>query len=564
MEKTARRDILGSPKWDSKIKSANVTNSERWLGFFLGPGGVILLNCIMSSYLNVFYTDVLKIGWVWGGAFLLAFPIISKIIDAGTNIVMGQIIERTKSRQGKARPWLLLSGPFLAISAVLLFTVPKASTTVQVIWIIVSYNLYYSIAYTMYYMSHAMLVPLSTRNIKQRDGVAMLSNMALSIIPGMFAVMLFPIMVLPRIGVDQAKWIKMIVIFSIVAIPCLLMEYFFTKERITEEAADLAAEQKTYSLGEQLKACMSSKYWIIMMAFFVINQLTVNIQNTSLLYYCNWVLGTYNDGHTQAIVSAVGNAPLGFGILIMWPLVKKYGKRNILLIGSVIAAIFGFVFMLNPANMGFVLIILAIRAFGVLPLGYITMAMLADAMDHVEWKSGFRVDGFSMSILTIISTVTAGIAQGLFNFGLTKYGYVPPSADGTWVAQSQAVKDYFVFGYQGVYAIGVVIIIVLFLFYKVENEMPTIQADITARHKAEAEAAGIVWIAPEEKAALEQAENDRIAEEKRIEELKAKCQKKGLSFDEEEAKYQARLAAKRAKEASKVAKRGKKDGAYEA
>lgn len=101
---------LSSPKMDSRIKSANVTNKERWLGFFMGPGGVILLNSIMASYLNVFYTDVLKIGWVWGGAFLLVFPIVSKIIDAVTNIVMGQMIERTKSRQGKARPWLLLSG----------------------------------------------------------------------------------------------------------------------------------------------------------------------------------------------------------------------------------------------------------------------------------------------------------------------------------------------------------------------------------------------------------------------------------------------------------------------
>lgn len=203
---------LASPRMDSRIHSANVTNKERWLGFFFGPGGVILLNGVMASWLNVFYTDVLKVGWIWGGAFLLVFPIVSKIIDAITNIIMGQMIERTKSRQGKARPWLLMSAPFLIISAIMAFSVPKASTTVQVIWILVSFNLYYSIAYTMYYISHTMLVPLSTRNVKQRDGVAMLSNMALCIIPGMFVAMLFPALVIPNIGVDQSKWIKMIVI----------------------------------------------------------------------------------------------------------------------------------------------------------------------------------------------------------------------------------------------------------------------------------------------------------------------------------------------------------------
>lgn len=549
---------LSSPKMDSRIQSSNVTNKERWLGFFLGPGGVILLNAIIASYLNVFYTDVLKIGWVWGGAFLLVMPIVSKVIDAATNIVMGQMIERTKTRQGKARPWLLMSGPFILLSALLLYAVPKAGTTIQVVWIIVSFNLYYSIAYTMYYMSHTMLVPLSTRNVKQRDGLAMLSNMAFSIIPGLFVAMLFPMLILPSIGVDQSKWLRMIAIFSCVAMPCLLIEYFFTKERITEEAADLNVEQVQHSLGEQFRACISSKYWIIMILFFFISQLAANFQTTSLIYYSNWVLGTYNDGHTQAIVSAIGNAPLGFGIIIMWPLVKKFGKRSVLLVGLIITAVTGFLFMLKPTDMGYVLAILAIRAFGALPLTYIMMAMFADALDHVEWKAGFRVDGFSMSIYTIIFTVCAGLAQGLFNFGLTKFGYVPPAADGSWVAQSQTVKNYFVFGYQGLFSISCIIIFILFLFYTVEKELPTIQADITARHKAEAKAAGIEWISPEEKAEREQIENDRIAEENRISELKAKCEKKGLNFDEEESKYQAALAAKKAKEEAKRAKKARK------
>jgi GPH family glycoside/pentoside/hexuronide:cation symporter len=83
-------------------------------------------------------------------------------------------------------------------------------------------------------------------------------------------------------------------------------------------------------------------------------------------------------------------------------------------------------------------------------------------------------------------------------------------------------------------------------------------ADITARHKAEAEARGEVYLSIEEKAALEQAENDRIAEENRIKELKAKCEKKGLRFEDEEAKYQAKLAEKKAKAEAKAAMRNKK------
>ena len=546
--------FFDSPKMDSRIRSANVTNSERWIGFFFGPAGVILLNAIIASYLNVFYTDVLKIGGVWNGMFLLVFPIVSKIIDAITNVIMGQMIERTKTRQGKARPWLLMSAPLLLISGILAFAVPQAGTTVQVIWVVLSFNLYYSIAYTMYYMSHTMLVPLSTRNVKQRDGLAMLSNMALCIIPGMFVALIFPMAVIPALGVDAGKWLRMISIFSVAAFPCVMIEYFFTKERITEEAAELETDTKSLSVREQLKACLSSRYWIIIMVVFIISQIATNLQNTSLIYYCNWVLGTYNDGTTQTLVSAVGNAPLGFGILIMWPLVRKFGKRSVTLTGLAVTVAGTILFVLNPTSMSAVLPALMIRSFGALPATYIMMSMLADAMDDVEARCGFRVDGITMSIYTIIFTVAAGLAQGGFNLGLSAFGYVPPAADGSWVVQNQSVQNFFVFGYMGFAGIIAVVQFILFWFFDVEDHLPEIQSTIVARYKAEAAAKGVEWHSAEELAAIEQAEQDKLAEENRIAELKAKCEKKGLSFEEEEAKYQAKLAAKRAKEEAKRAR----------
>lgn len=550
--------LLSSKKLDSRIRSANVQNKERWIGFFLGPGGVILMNGIIASYLNVFYTDVLKAGALLGGALLALLPVVSKILDAITNVIMGQIIDRTKSRQGKARPWVLIGGPLIAVAAILLFLVPNSNDIVKIIWIILSYNFYYSIAYTCYYMSHSMLVPLSTRNSKQRDGVAMLSNMALCIIPGMVVAMMFPAFILPIIGVDQGKWITMMVIFSVLALPCVLLEYYFTKERITEESSGNMENEAVASVREQFKACLSSKYWVVFFIAMIIIQIVTNIQNTSLIYYCNWVLGTYNDGVTQTIVSAIGNAPLGFGILIMWPLVGKFGKRKIMCIGLAISAVAGGLFCLNPTSMGFVLIMLMIRAFGALPITYITMAMMAEAMDHVEWKAGFRVDGFTMSVYTIIFTVSAGIAQSIFNAGLSVFGYVPPAADGTWVAQSQTVQNFFVVGYQGVFAAASIVLLVLFWMFKVEDEMPVIKADITARHKAEAAAKGIEWFSSEELAAKEQAEQEKLAEENRVKELKEKCAKKGLSFEAEERKYQEKMAAQKAKEEAKRAKKSKK------
>ena len=96
--------LLGSKIFDTRIKSANVQNSERWLGFLFGPAFVMSMFYISGqSYLNTFYTDVLKLTPVWGGAFLATLPIVSKILDAITNLIMGWIVDHTKSRHGKPR-----------------------------------------------------------------------------------------------------------------------------------------------------------------------------------------------------------------------------------------------------------------------------------------------------------------------------------------------------------------------------------------------------------------------------------------------------------------------------
>ena len=185
----------------SRITQESVSAKERWFGYLLGPTGTLLFNAVLAVYLNVFYTDVLKLTGVWGGVFLMAFPIISKVIDAITNLIMGQIIERTRSKEGKARPWLLLSAVLLPVTGILLFAVPKASETVQLIWVMVSYNLYYSFAATIYNMSHGLMVALSTRNTNERGSLSVFNNVASVMVSGIIVALIFPMVIMPMIGV---------------------------------------------------------------------------------------------------------------------------------------------------------------------------------------------------------------------------------------------------------------------------------------------------------------------------------------------------------------------------
>ncbi|MGI6039190.1 MAG: MFS transporter [Clostridiales bacterium] len=479
-------DSLFSKKaLSSRATSTEVSKSEKWLGYLVGPAGALLLNAVLASYLNVYYTDVLRVSGLWGGSFLVIFPVVSKIIDAITNIIMGQIIERTRTKEGKARPWILISAPLLMISGILLFVVPNGSDTLKSIWILFSYNLFYSIAFTIYNMSHRLMAPLSTRNTEQRGGLAVFNNISEVMITGIIVALVFPMIVLPAIGVNKSAWITVMSVLSILALPFTMIEYYFTKERVTEE--NVADDVQAVPLRTQLKSALIDRYWLAFFIYFLINSVSTIIKNTSLVYYCNYVLGSYNDGFTQTLVSAIGGIPMGIGIFAVWPLAKKVGKRNLTIAGLVLFAVGGLICWLNPTNMIVVLIGQFIKNIGGLPISYVMMAIFADVLDHMEWRFHFRVDGLSASVMTTISTVAIGIGSGVFNMMLVRTGYIAPELiNGETIAavQNAATQNWFTFGFVGLEVFTAVVMIGCLYFLNVEDVIVKEQAEIRARREA--------------------------------------------------------------------------------
>ena len=497
----------------SRIRTDHVTAKEKWLGYLIGPAGALLLNAVLATYLNVYYTDVLNLTPLWGGLFLTIFPIISKVIDAITNIVMGLIIDRTRTKEGKARPWLLLSAPLVTITAILLFTVPNTSDTVKAIWVMISYNLFYSFAFTIFNMSHNLMVPLSTRDTTARGGLSVFNQITTIMMSGILVALVFPMVIMPILGADQGKWITLMSILAIVALPLTLLEYFFTKERVTAEA-EAAGEKTELSFGQQLKILFTDKYMLLMYAYFLIYTIGVTLKNLGLVYYCNYVLGTYNDGLTQMLVSVIGGIPMGIGIFAVWPLAKKFGKRNVTMWGFVLYAIGSAICWIFPRSLVIVLIGQFIKNIGGLPCAYVFMALFADCLDHVEWKTGIRADGTAMSIYNIIAVAMVGIMTGVFNSLLADAGYIAPitaesveeaasalaasglvpqvaletleASGGVYtVAMSQpdSVYQVITFAFVGLEVItGIVLAIILF-FLNVEKNIGKEQAEIKARRE---------------------------------------------------------------------------------
>ena len=481
---SAMGKMLNGKIFDSRIHSKNVTGKEKWLGYLLGPCGALLLNAVLASFLNVYYTDVLKLTTVWGGIFLVVFPLVSKIIDAITNVIMGYIIDRTRTKQGKARPWLLLSAPLLLITGILLFTVPSGNQTLQVVWVMISYNLFYSFAFTIYNMSHNLMVPLSTRNTIHRGELSVFNQVSTIMMSGILVALVFPMAIRPLMGTDQINWIIVMGILSGLALPLTLVEYYFTKERVTEE--QMGMEEKKIPFLTQLKIVLTDKYMLVTFVYFLIYTFGSSLKNLGLVYYCDNVLGTYNDGITQMLVSVIGGIPMGIGIFAVWPLARKFGKRNVTLVGFLLYALGSAICWMIPENLVIVLIGQFIKNIGGLPCAYVFMALFADGLDHLEWKSGIRCDGVAMSVYNILAVAIVGVATSVFNAMIAGAGYIPPETiDGVTqaFAQPQAVKDVITFAFVGLETITGIVLAVLLIFLSVEKTVQRKQAMIRARQK---------------------------------------------------------------------------------
>ncbi len=210
---------------DSKVKTDHITKKEKWFGYLLGPSGALIINAI-------------------------------------TNFLMGWIIEKTKTKQGKARAYLFVCAIILTVTGILLYTIPAANPIVEAIWIMISYNLFFSFAFTIYNMSHSMMILLSTRNSEERGGVAVFNQIAAIMVTGIIAALVVPMVLLPMMGTSKVMWISVMSINAIVCFPLMLLEYFYTKERVTEEATE---EKEKIPYTKQIKAVLTDNYTVLVL-----------------------------------------------------------------------------------------------------------------------------------------------------------------------------------------------------------------------------------------------------------------------------------------------------------
>lgn len=576
------QNAFTSPKWNSRITSANTTKAEMWLGYVLGPYGMLVGQSIVNSYFNQYLTDV--IGFTiakgaWIATFMVLFPVLSKIVDAITNLVMAKVIDSTVCRQGKVRPWLLISAPLVVFSIILLFWMPFTQPVWQAIWVIFAYNLYYSVAYTMWNMSKELSAALSTRNMNQRKNNSMAAEITRNVGTGLVSI-LFPT-ILSAVcaathGNNAQGYFLTMSVMACLSLPLTFIQYFYTRERVTEERRNqsgVAGEdsrklevKQEAGMWAQFKACLQSKYWLLLALLILAFNVCGNLRNISLIYYSGWVVRGNAYGEMAAIQAKfqmIALSPMGPGILLMLPMVKKFGRTKTIWTTSILTVIGSVLGFLSAGNSTMIYAGTALGAIGNISFSYMLMTYMGDVIDQVEWKTGVRTDGLTGGVVSAIMMFAVGIAQGVFNLGLMLTGYMQPQQIGTgadgialFADQPAAATAWINLAYQGSFIlVGIVVFFIFCFVFKIEDDMPQISRELQERKVAECAKLGIEYIPADELERREIAEQERIAEENRVKELREKCAKKGLDFEAENQKVLAKRAAKEEKAAKRNAKK---------
>lgn len=374
------------------------------LSFGMGSLGNNIIYAFIATYLSVFLTDSFGIGAAAVGTLFL----IARVIDAITDPIMGIIVDNTKSKLGKSRPYLLYVPIFMGITTIMCFSSPNLSYNGKVTWIYVSYILW-GICFT------AMDTPywsLSANITQSPQGRTKIVTSARTIaFGGSLVVSVFTLPLVAKLG----NWNLVAIVYAITAACCTWITVWGVREINTDRKPE---KQGLKQLKELFKTNTPLRILLISMLML---EITYALRNGFAIYYIKY---NFNATAFIPVVTGISMVSGMIGGLAAPTLTKKLGKRNVALIGLGINAIgFVLIFLLSYSNLLMLLIINTIMGLAE-GAGNISLAsMVADCVEYGEWKTGKRSEGMVFSSNIFKTKLASAIGGALCGYVLAFVGY---------------------------------------------------------------------------------------------------------------------------------------------
>ncbi len=458
---------------EKKMNENVALGAGEMVAYSMGGFGRGIFNAVAMSLLNYFYTNSIGMSaGIVGMVFML-----SRILDGVTDVTVGVLTDKIRTKYGKARNWVLWSALPFGIATMLLFTVPDVSVTGKVIYIVVTYNLVTSILGTLFYVPHMTLPALMTKNQTSRAQLTIInqifSNVA-SLIPSMI---LLPAAL--SMGGTQTAWIKTVLPVIPIGVISMLICFAFTRERVhmAEAAPKAKKETQSYGVKKLLSLLLGNKYWLMVLGIFIFDALSNNFFFASSVYYCQYILHSTTAAGSLTMIYTVA---VMIALFLAGPSVKKMSKRNIFMAGAVIKTLGLILVIVLPASVGSFLVGRGIAGFGT-GLTYATMyAFVPDTMEYGEWKTGVRLEGTLQSACSIGAKFGVGVAPGIVGILMDVAKY-----DGLAAEQSAEALNVIRICATWMPAIFAAVLIVLSYFYDLDKKYSGIMADLETRKAVE-------------------------------------------------------------------------------
>ncbi len=419
-----------------------------------GAAGGNVMSTLLASFLLSYYTDTAQIAAAAIGTMFL----IARLLDGVTDLAMGGIVDKTNTKLGKARPWLIVCAPLMVIGIIMILSVPQGwSHTAKLVYAYITYIFLNCIVYTIFGIAHTALLARMTRDFKDRNTTSTISSICNN---------LSGLVIGTMITVLQLKfgWTITAIILGLIAGILILIPGLVCSETVGMDEKDSKA---SIPLKEQLPAVIKNKYfWIAL----ILGALTLFVNANAIaaqIYYCNVVL---ENPMYMAVLMSFGQAP---GILILFVMpwfANKFSKRLFMAAGAILMIIGFGLAGLAGTNTTMLLAGVIIRAIGIGPMFAGLYAFTADAADYGEWKYGVRSEGLMASSQSIGSKIGIGFGSACTAWILAAASYNPEA-----VSQPDVVINAIRFDYGWLGAIVSAVLLIGVLFMDVEKYLPEIR-----------------------------------------------------------------------------------------
>jgi GPH family glycoside/pentoside/hexuronide:cation symporter len=438
-----------------------------------------------GTYLTFFYTDVAGIdATVVGTMFLVA-----RLFDGVWDLAVGVLMEKLRSKHGKARSWLLYLAVPYAISAALLFTAPNFDATGKVIYAFATYLLSGVLIYTAMNIPYGALSAMMTEDPVDRGLISTIRMVGAY--GGALIVASLTLPLVNTFGGGAGAWTLTFSLYGGLALVMFLIVFIFCKERFGVDAPGggvpaniTASKARSFTVKESVVSLLRNKYWLMLTVFGILLLTQYGFEGI-YTYYAQDILG---DTNLATILFTYRSLIEFAGVFLAIPFVKWIGKRNIALAGSFAVIVGQLVLTVAPTNFAAILIGLGIAGIGVGAMFAVIFGMIGDTIEYEEWRSGIRAEGMVFAGATVgqkIGSAIGGVAVGwMLGFG----GYISSMGTET-VKQPDSALQNISFVFIWCPLIFAVAMAVLMYFYRLDKEYPRILAELSARAQGSQEVA---------------------------------------------------------------------------